>query len=118
MVKELKYLRDLGSFKIISRPRGVNILQSIWDFKKKRYLDGSLKKYKAIFCVRGDQQIEGVDVFETYASVVSWITVRLLLVISIILQLKTQQVDYIHIFCQDPLEETVFVELPGGGLNT
>ena len=75
---------------MVARPHGANILQSMWAFKKKRYPDGALKKYKVRFCVRGDQQIEGVDVFETYAPVISWITVRLLLVISILLQLQTQ----------------------------
>ena len=55
-----------------------------------------------------------MDVFETYAPVVSWITICLLLVISIILQLQTQQVDYVNAFCQAPLDQTVFVELPSG----
>ena len=55
MIKELKSLRDLGSFKMVSRPRGANILASTWAFKKKRFPDGALKKYKARFCVRGDQ---------------------------------------------------------------
>ena len=31
-----------------------------------------------------------------------------------ILQLETQQVDYINAFCQAPLDQTVFVELPVG----
>ena len=64
MIKELKSLRDLGSFKMVPRQRGSTVLQSTWAFKKKRYPDGELKKYKARFCVRGDQQIEGLDVFE------------------------------------------------------
>ena len=55
MVKELKRLRDLGSFKMVSRPKGANILASTWDFKKKRYPDGLLKKSKARLYVRGDQ---------------------------------------------------------------
>ena len=67
----LKILRDLGSFKIIARPRGANILMSTWEFKKKRYPDGALKKFKARFCVRGDQQIDGLDVFDTFAPVVA-----------------------------------------------
>ena len=71
MVMELKSLGELGSFKMIPRPRGANVLQSTWAFKRKRYLDGILRKYKARFCVRGDQQIEGVDIFDTYAPVVS-----------------------------------------------
>ena len=112
MVKELKSLADLGSFEMVARPRGENVLQSTWAFKRKRYPDGTLKKYKARFCVRGDQKIEGVDVFDTYAPVVSWITVRLLLVLSIIFNMHTQQVDYTNAFCQAPLEQTVFVDLP------
>ena len=52
--------------------------------------------------------------FETYAPVVSWITVRILLVLSVVLNLSTQQVDYTNAFCQAPLEQTVYVELPKG----
>ena len=71
MIKKLKSLRDLGSFKMVARPRGSNILQSTWAFKKKLYPDRGLKKNKVRLCVRGNQHIEGVDVFETYAPVVS-----------------------------------------------
>ena len=114
MVKELKSLRDLESFKMVARLRGENILSSTWAFRKKRYPDGLLKKFKARFCVRGDQQVDGVDVFEIFAPVVAWITVRILLILSMILQLQTQQVDYTNAFCQAPLDQTVFVELPAG----
>ena len=53
MMKELIYLKDLGSFKMIKRAGGTNILDSTWDFRKKFYPGGSLKKYKAHFCVGG-----------------------------------------------------------------
>ena len=89
MVKELKYLRDLGSFKMVVRLRGDNILASTWAFRKKRYSDGLLKKFKARFFVRGDQQVNDVDVFETFSPVVAWITVRILLILSMIQRLKT-----------------------------
>ena len=52
--------------------------------------------------------------FEIYAPVVSWITVRILSVLSLVLRLSTQQVDCTNAFCQAPLEQTVFVELPRG----
>ena len=52
---------------------------------KKRFPDGVLKKFKARFCV-GGQHIEGLDVFETFDPVVAWITVRLLIILSVILQ--------------------------------
>ena len=97
---------------MVSRLRGANILMSTWALKKKRYPDGALKTFKARLCVRGDQQIDGLDVFETFAPVVDWITVRLLLILSMVLQLATQQVDYTNAFCQAPLDQMVFVELP------
>ena len=59
-----------------------------------------------------DQQVNGLDMFETFAPVVSWITVRILLILSMILDLETQQVNYTIAFSQAPLEQTVFVELP------
>ena len=93
MTKELKGIADLGLFEIVPRTRAANILQSTWAFKRKRFLDGNFKKYKARFCVRGDQQIEGPNVFDTYAPVVYRITVQLLLVISLVFRLITQQVD-------------------------
>ena len=104
MVKELKYLKDLGSFKMLKHPRGANILKSTWAFKKKHYPDGNLRKYKAHLCVRGNQKIEGIDFVETYAPIVSWITVCLLLVLSLIFNLATQQVNYTNEFCQASLE--------------
>ena len=114
MVKELKSLRDLGSFKMVSRPSDATILASTWAFRKKRYPDGALKKFKARFCVHGDLQIDGLDVFETFSPVVAWITVIILLILSIVLNLETQQVDYANAFCQAPLDQTIFVELPAG----
>ena len=65
MVKELHGLRNLKSFKMVDRPRGANILEFTWAFKKKRYPDGELKKLKARFFVWGDQQVDGVNVYET-----------------------------------------------------
>ena len=35
-------------------------------------------------------------------------------VLSLIIHLNTQQVDYTNAFCQAPLDQTVFVELPHG----
>ena len=47
--------------------------------------------------------MEGLDLFDTYAPVVAWITVQLLLILSMILNLATQQVDKTSALCQDQL---------------
>jgi hypothetical protein len=48
----------------------MNILPSTWAFKIKWFPDGTVKKFKAHFCARGDRQKEGIDFFETWAPVV------------------------------------------------
>jgi hypothetical protein len=54
----------------ISTLNGKKVLDSTWVFRHKRFPDGSVRKLKARWCVRGDQQVEGVDFFDTYAPVV------------------------------------------------
>jgi hypothetical protein len=73
MQKEMDQLEEEDPWEVISItevPEGANILNSTWAFKRKRFPDGRVRKLKARFCVRGDQQIEGVDFFDTYAPVV------------------------------------------------
>ena len=52
-----------------------------------------MRKLKARLCAGGHRQIEGVDYFETYAPVVNWNTVHLLLIIAAQMELATRQVD-------------------------
>ena len=79
---------------IVKKQSWMNVLPGTWAFKIKRYPDGLVKKLKARFCARGDRQIEGVDFFDTFAPVVNWTTVRLLLILTAQLGLATKQVDY------------------------
>jgi len=69
----------------------MNIINSTWAYKCKRYPDGLIKKFKARFCARGDQQLHGIDFFETYAPVVQWTTIRLMFVLEVLLGLKSLQ---------------------------
>ena len=80
---EIETLVGKDSWEVVDRTDEMNVLNSKWAFKCKRYPDGSIRKLKARFCVRGDQQIEGVDFFDTYAPVVQWSTIRLLLMVSL-----------------------------------
>jgi hypothetical protein len=95
-------------------PPGANPLPGTWALKVKRYPDGRFRKFKARYCVRGDKQLEGVDYFQTYAPVVSWLTVRMLLIVSAVSNLTTVQVDYDNAFAQATLEENIYLKLPTG----
>ena len=114
METEITTLEEKQSWVIVDREPHMNVLPSTWAFKCKRFPDGSVRKLKARFCVRGDRQKEGVDYFETYAPVVSWQTIRILLILSIKLKLATKQVDYTAAFVQSKIKEEVYVDLPKG----
>jgi hypothetical protein len=95
-------------------PKGSNILPGTWAFRVKRYPDNRIKKYKARFCVRGDKQIQGVDVFDTYAPVVGWSTVRMMLTMAACLKWQSVQVDFDAAFVHATLPESeqVYLEMP------
>lgn len=73
---------------ISTKPTTAKLLSSIWSYRKKRSPLGKKLKHKACLCVDGSQQQHGRDYWETYAPVVSWSTIRLIL-LSNILYLKS-----------------------------
>ena len=103
--KELQTLQDMDAWDIVDRKGWMNVLPSTWAFKCKRFPHGGIRKLKSRFCCRGDRQIEGVDYFDTFAPVVNWTTVRLMLILSIILGLSTKQVDYTAAFVHAPIDK-------------
>ena len=69
-ITEIETLGAMGAWEIVDKTDEMNVLDSTCAFKIKRFSDGLIKKFKAKFCARGDQQIEGIDFFESYAPVV------------------------------------------------
>jgi hypothetical protein len=43
---------------------------------------------KARYCVHGDQQVAGVEYFESYAPVVAWSSVRIMFILRLIAKLE------------------------------
>jgi hypothetical protein len=115
MKLEIATLEAIDAWSVIDR-LDHHVIASTWAFKCKRYPDGLIKKFKARFCARGDQQIEGIDVFETYAPVVQWTTIRLMFILEILLGLKLKQgditCDLLHAYLE--LGENVYVDMPLG----
>ena len=91
-------------------------MDSTWAFNIKCNPDGLIKKAKARFCICGDQQVHGIDFFVTYALVVQWTTIQLMLIFKVILGLKSKQGDITAAFVHADLEEgeNIYVELPRG----
>lgn len=113
---EIRTLEDIEAWTVVERDEAENILPGTWAFKCKRYPDGSVKKFKARFCARGDRQKEGIDFFETYAPVAQWVTIRAMLILECMLGLVSKQGDITCAFLHAQLEphERIYVEMPRG----
>ncbi len=66
-------------------PEGADVVPSVWSMRRKRDITtNEIKKYKARLNLHGGKQVFGMNYYETYAPVVTWFAIRLLIVIGII----------------------------------
>jgi hypothetical protein len=106
---------DILDIKHIStKPPEARLLSSIWSYWGKRSPVGTILKHKSRLCVDGSQQLHSPDFWETYAPVISWSTVCLILLLTSLLNLKSHQVDYTQAFPQATLDDPVYMHMPQG----
>ena len=116
MIKELKDFNDNGFWELVPRSEigSSKPIKAIWSFKRKRRPDGSLLKHKARLCAHGGMQVYGENYWDTYAPVVQWASIRMMLTLSVIHSLYTTCIDFTLAFPQAQVQATIYVELPLG----
>ena len=57
---------------------------------------------------------EGEDYDKTYAPVASWMSIHLLLTFVVVFVWQTQQMDYVAIYTQAPIDRDMYMEFPHG----
>lgn len=115
MHKELRDHIDRKHWKIVplkSVPKDKVPLPMVWSMKRKRDPLGFIIKYKARLCAGGHKSIEFVDYWTTYSPVVSWGTVRLVLILALINEWHMRSVDFILAFPQAPVKTDIFMKPP------
>ena len=110
--KEIRCLEEKGTWKEVPMSDAkTKILPGTWVFRRKRTPDGTIKKYKARYCVRGDLQ-EGDQ--DTFAPVVAFSTVRTFLALSLAFGWPAISIDFDQAFIQAPMTEPVWIHPPRG----
>ena len=115
MQREVNDLVASGSVSIVRRetlPAQTKVIAAIWSFRRKRAPDWTVTKWKARLCPHGGQQVEGINFWETYAPVVTWSTVRLILILSLISGMKSRQLDYVQAYTQAPIDCEIYMCVP------
>jgi len=109
---EIQGLFDMNVWKyrrISTLPSTAHLINSVWSYHQKRTADGHLLKYKACLCANGRQQQYGVNFFDSYAPVITWTTVRLVLLLSVLCNLHCRQVDFTQAFPQADIDVPIFL---------
>ena len=114
MSGEIESLEGKRTWDIVPRstmPPSVKAIPGTWCHRIKRHPDGSLNKFKARWCFRGDLER---DTYEgnPYSPLVGWPTVRVGLLLAATHNWTTRQVDFTLAFCQSPQQRPVYMELP------
>ena len=112
MDKELQCLKDLGTWKVVPRPRNRNVISVRWVFDVKTNADGSVERLKARLVARGFSQEPGIDYKFSYAPVVRLESVRLFLTAGIKLHMDIRMYDFSSAYLNSVLKEELYCELP------
>ena len=67
---------------IIPKQERKSVVSSKWIYKIKNVVDGSIKKYKAIFLARGFSQKQGIDYEEAFATVSRYTSIITIMALS------------------------------------
>jgi hypothetical protein len=115
MAQEIQQLEDHGTWEQVPISNAkTKILPLTWVLYCKQSPDGEIKKLKARICMRGNLQ-EGDYV--TFTPVISWISVRIFLVLLITFHWTTCSINFSNSFIQATLKEPVWTHLPQGFLS-
>jgi hypothetical protein len=99
-------------------PDDAQIVPSVWSMRRKRDLTSNqVKSHKARLNLHGGKQVYGMNYFETYAPVVTWFAIRLMIIFGIIFRWALRQVDFVMAYPQAPIEMDIYMELPQGILT-
>jgi hypothetical protein len=84
----------------------------VWAMKRKRNPIGEIIKWKARLCAGGHRSIENIDYWSTYSPVVSWSTVRLMIVFALLNDWHMESIDFVLAYPQAPVKTDIYMTPP------
>jgi hypothetical protein len=115
MEEEYGVLINNGTWELVLRPQGSNVVTNKWVITHKLRADGTLDRYKVHWVLRGFTQRPRVDYDETFSPVVKPATVHTVLATAVSCDWFIQQLDVKNAFLHDTLRDSLL--LPSHGLR-
>jgi len=101
------------TFEVVPIPRRKKLIRSKWVLRRKYNADGSVR-FKARLVAKGFTQTEGVDYGETYAPVVKYKSLRMLLALATQRRMLIHQMDVTNAFLYGDIDAEIYVVPPEG----
>jgi hypothetical protein len=114
MVEEYESILKNHVWEGVPRPQGKLIVTSIWIYKIKHAVDGSVEKFKARFVARAFSQKEGIDYDEIFAPVARYTSIRVITSLASVFDWKLHQMDVKTAFLNGEVQQEVYIEQPEG----
>jgi hypothetical protein len=103
-----------NTWTIVDRTNNMNVIGCKWVFKKKRDSQGNVVKYKARLVAKGYNQQYGIDFRDTFAPVLKYKSLRIILIFSVIHNRRIEQLDVKTAFLNACVKEDIYVTIPEG----
>jgi hypothetical protein len=114
MQTEIDSIYSNNTWTLVPLPTDKRAISSRWVYKIKPGANGNPTRYKARLVARGFEQQDGIDFLDTFAPVVRWETIRILIAIAVHLNWPIHQLDVLTAFLNGILREDVYMHQPPG----
>ena len=111
---EMDSLISNKTWKLVDLPPSCKKIGCKWVLRKKLKLDGTIDKFKVRLVTKGFKQKADVDFFDTFSPVTRITSIRLLISIAAIYDLKIHQMDVKTTFLNGDLNEETYMDQPKG----
>ena len=96
-------------------PKNSTLIPAVWQMKSKRHIKTrEVYNWKSRLNLDGSCMVHKRDYNQTYAPVVSWNIIRLLLILVLVHIWHTIQLDYVLAFTQAPVDRNLYMKIPKG----
>jgi Reverse transcriptase (RNA-dependent DNA polymerase) len=103
---------------LVPLPAGRQCITSGWNFKLKVDKTGTPYRRKARFFAKGYRQIQGIDYQESFAPVVRYDSLRVIITIAAERDLELYQLDVKTAFLNGVIDEEIYIAQPEGYVET
>ncbi len=112
MNEEIEQLIINNTWSLVELPPDRKAVSNKWVFKTKLNSDGTIERFKARLCAKGFTQVQFIDFNDTYAPVMKYKSLRIILALATILNYDIQHLDVQTAFLNATLKEEVYMKQP------